>query len=235
MPDRPETDAPEDAPQDVPRGAQLSRTDRSRLRRSHARGSFDRDVVNAILDAQPMCSVGYVIDGRPYVTPTLQWREGDRVYWHGSSASRALRASREAEVCLTVAILDGYVMARSGFHHSVNSRSVMLFGRAQLVPDAEKEPRLCAFVDRLWPGRAAMLRPNTETERKATTLLSMPIAEGSAKVRSGPPVDEPEDYALPLWAGVIEVQTRATGLTPDPRNAPGLTPPDHLRHFRPVG
>lgn len=210
----------------------LDITDRTRLRRSHERGHFDRDTIDAILDAQPMCSVGYVIDGKPYVTPTLQWREGDHVYWHGSSASRAIRASKGAEVCLTVSILDGFVMARSGMHHSVNSRSVMLFGRAFVVPDAEKEARLSAFIDGLWPGRAAHLRPNTAQELKATTVLGMKIEEGSAKVRSGDPKDDEEDYALPIWAGVIPVETRVGALQPDPRNLDGVQPPDHLTGFR---
>ena len=210
----------------------LEITDRSRLRRAHERGHYDRTTVNAILDAQPMCSVGYVIDGKPYVTPSLQWREGDHVYWHGSSASRALRASKAAEVCLTVSILDGFVMARSGFHHSVNSRSVMLFGTAFVVPEAEKEARLSAFIDGLWPGRAAHLRPNSAQELKATTVLGLKIGEGAAKVRSGGPVDDEEDYALPIWAGVIPVETRVGPLEPDPRNLAGVAPPEHLTGFR---
>lgn len=210
----------------------LSVTDRSRLRRSHQRGAFDRPTVDAILDAQPMCSVGYVIDGKPYVTPTLQWREGDHVYWHGSSASRALRKSKGQEVCLTVSILDGFVMARSGFHHSVNSRSVMLFGQAELVPDSEKEARLDAFIEGLWPGRTAILRPNTAQELKATMLLRMRIEEGSAKVRTGQPVDDDEDYDLPIWAGVIPVTTSVGGVEDDPRNLDGVTAPDHISGFR---
>lgn len=206
-------------------------TDRSRLRRSHQRGHFDRKTVDAILDAQPLCSVGYVIDGKPYVTPTLQWREGDHVYWHGSAASRAIRQSRGAEVCLSLSILDGFVMARSGMHHSVNSRSVTLFGRAELVPDADKEARLSAFIDGLWPGRAAMLRPNSAQELKATTVLSLKIAEGSAKIRTGGPLDDEEDYALPIWAGVIPVASQTGALIPDPRNLPGVAAPDHLTGF----
>lgn len=121
------------------KGSCPSGTERSRLRRSYERGAFDRATIYAILDEQPMCSVGNVIDEKPYVTPTLQWRAGDHVYWHGSSASRALRASKGAEVCLTVPILDGYVLARSGFHHIVNARSVMLFATAEMVPDDEEE------------------------------------------------------------------------------------------------
>lgn len=210
----------------------LAATDRTRLRRSHQRGHFDRATIDAILDAQPMCSVGYVIDGAPYVTPTFQWREGDTVYWHGSSASRALRASTGVQVCLTVSILDGFVMARSGFHHSVNSRSVMLFGRAEKVADADKEARLCAFVDGLWPGRAAMLRANTAQELKATTILGMKITEGSAKVRTGGPIDDEEDYALPIWAGVIPVTMQTLPAQDDPRNLPGVLAPDHITGFK---
>ncbi|WP_102226831.1 pyridoxamine 5'-phosphate oxidase family protein [Acidimangrovimonas sediminis] len=211
----------------------LLSTDRSRLRRSHERGHFDRATVDAILDAQPMCSVGYVIDGRPFVTPTLQWREGDHVYWHGSSASRALRNSRDAEVCLNVAILDGFVMARSGMHHSVNSRSVTLYGTAFKVEDpAEKLERLTRFVNGLFPGRYEGLRPDHAQDLKATTVLGMQIREGSAKVRTGPPGDEEADYALPIWAGVIPVRTEVGEPVPDPRNLPGVEMPDHVRNFR---
>lgn len=210
----------------------LQKTDRTRLRRAHQRGFFDRETAYAIMDAQPMCSVGYIIDGKPYVTPTLQWREGDHVYWHGSSASRAIKKSKGCEVCLTVSILDGFVMARSGFHHSVNSRSVMLFGEAHLVPDDQKEARLTAMIDGLWPGRAQALRPNSEQELKATSILSMRIDEGSSKIRTGGPVDDDEDYALPIWAGVIPVRQVVGKLEPDPRNLDGVEPPAHLSEFR---
>lgn len=210
----------------------LEMTPRTRLRRSHERGHFDRATIDSILDVQPMCSVGYVIDGLPYVTPTFQWREGNHVYWHGSSASRAIRASKGAEVCLTVSTLDGFVMARSGMHHSANTRSVMLFGTAFVVPDEDKEARLSAFIDGLWPGRAAQLRPNTVQELKATTVLGMEITEGSAKIRTGMPVDDDEDYALPIWAGVIPLETRVGPLQPDPQNLPGVEPPAHLTDYR---
>lgn len=210
----------------------LQKTDRSRLRRLHERGHFDRDTVNAILDAQPMCSVGYIIDGKPYVTPTLQWREGNTVYWHGSSASRALRNSRAAEVSISVAILDGFVMARSGMHHSLNTRSVTLFGTARQVPDEAKEEKLCNFVDHLFPGRSEILRPNTAQERKATMILALDIEEGSAKIRTGPPGDDEEDYALPIWAGVIPVTTTIGAPIDDPRNLAGVTPPDHVTAFK---
>ncbi len=217
----------------LPMTDSLPITERSRLRRSHPRGHFDRATINAILDAQPLCSVGYVMEGKPYVTPTLQWREGDHVYWHGSSASRALRAGCDAEVCLSVSILDGFVLARSGFHHSVNSRSVTLFGTAFRVEDAEEKlTRLTRFVDGLFPGRYAGLRPDRTQDLKATTVLGLKIAEGSAKIRTGGPNDEPEDYTLPIWAGVIPVRMQIGSPVPDPRNLDEVEMPGHVRDFR---
>ena len=208
-------------------------SDRVRLRRRPDRGGYDAAAIHPILDAMPLCSVGYVFDGQPYVTPTLQWREGGHVFWHGSSASRMLRAVEEAEVCLTVAILDGFVLARSGFHHSINYRSAMLLGTARRVSDpAEKEARLRNFVDGLTPGRWDMLRPATGQEMKATTVMTMPIDEASSKIRTGPPGDDEEDYALPIWAGVIPVRTEILPPEPDPRNIEGVEPPDHAVNFR---
>ena len=210
----------------------LEITERSRLRRSHNRGHFDRETINSILDAEPLCNVGYIIDEKPYVTPTLQWREGNHVYWHGSSASRALRNSIDTEVCLTVSILDGYVLARSGFHHSVNSRSVMLFGKAFKVEDPdEKLQKLTNFVDGLFPGRYETLRPDHSQDLKATTLLGMKINEGSAKVRTGGPIDDEEDYALPIWAGHIPIHTHVGEPIPDPRNLPNIEMPKHVKDF----
>jgi hypothetical protein len=208
-------------------------SDRVRLRRRHERGGYDATTLYPILDAMPMCSVGYVFDGHPYVTPTLQWREGGDVYWHGSSASRMLQTVDTAEVCLTVAILDGFVMARSGFHHSTNYRSVMLLGTARKVSDPdEKEARLKTFVDGNFPGRWDILRPPLAQEMKGTTVLTMPIREASSKVRTGPPKDDDEDYALPIWAGVIPVRMEVLDPVPDPRNLEGVEPPDHILNFR---
>lgn len=207
-------------------------TDRVRLRRLHERGSYDAASIHAILDAMPLCTVGYVIDGHPHVTPTLQWREGDHIYWHGSSASRMLRASNEAKVSLSVSILDGFVMARSGLHHSINYRSVAMFGTARKVTGPEqKELRIKNFVEGLFPGRWDILRPATSQEIKATTVLTMPIDEASAKVRTGPPSDDEEDYALPIWAGVIPVRTQMLAPEPDARNLAGVEPPDHITDF----
>lgn len=205
-------------------------TTKTQVRRMPTRGHYDRQTVHAILDAGAIAHVGYVIDGQPYVTPTAYWRRGDRVYWHGSSASRMLRTIDAGSlVCLTVAHIDGFVLARSAFHHSVNYRSVMAFGTAhKLTDEAEVVEALRDFTERLYPGRWDALRPVTPQELKATTVLAMDLTECVAKVREGMPIDDDEDYALPIWAGVLPVQTRVLAPESDPRNLPGLTPPDYL-------
>ena len=208
-------------------------TERTRVKRMNKRARYDAETVHAILDAMPICNVGYVFDGSPYVTPTLQWREGDRLYWHGSSASRMLEACEETAVCVTVSIIDGFVMARSAFNHSCNYRSVMVFGTARKVTDAaEKEMRLKNFTEGQWPGRWDMLRPMTQKELKATTVLSLSLDEASAKVRTGPAGDDEEDYALPIWAGVIPVRQQVLAPVDDPRLLPGLVPPGHITNYR---
>jgi uncharacterized protein len=208
-------------------------TPRTRVRRMHERGRYDRETVYAILDSALLCHVGYVIDGLPYVTPTLFWREGERLYWHGSSASRMLRRQSEGiPVCVTVSLVDGLVLARSGFHHSLNYRAVMAFGNAELVVDDEaKAAGLNAFVERLYPGRSTEIRPILPQELKATTLMSMVINEVSAKVRSGGPVDDEADYALDCWAGVIPLEMRIGAAIPDPRLKPGVQPLEGLGHL----
>ena len=211
----------------------LKKTDRSRPRRMHERGRFDRETANAILDAMPMCHVGYLIDGQPIVMPTFQWREGDHVYWHASSAGRGVRNAEDNQVCLTVTILDGLVLARSGMHHSANYRSIMLFGTPSRVTDRDvKEAKLKNFVDGLFPGRWDTLRPINEQEAKATTILSLPIDEGSSKIRMGGAVDDEEDYELPIWAGVIPVSYSIGEVIPDERNLPGVDMPDHVKSLK---
>jgi len=206
---------------------------RVRVKRLHERGHYDAETIHGILDAMPICSVGYVFNGQPYVTPTLQWREGDHMYWHGSSASRMLEAVDEADVCVTVTLIDGFVMARSAFHHSANYRSVMALGRAHKVKDRdEKEARLKTFVDTLFPGRWDMLRPMNAQEFKATTVLSLPLSEASAKIRTGGPKDDDEDYALPIWAGVVPVSMHIGAPINDPLNLAGVLPPDHVKALR---
>ena len=207
-------------------------SERTRGKRMHERVAYDPEALYAVLDAIPLAHIGYVLDGAPVVTPTLHWREGDHVYWHGSAASRLLRKSEGAQVCLTVSSLDGFVMARSGMHHSANYRSAMVFGTAFKIEDpAQKEAKLKTFVDGLFPGRWDILREMTNQELKATTILGMKIDEASAKVRTGAPGDDEEDYALPIWAGVIPVQTQILPAVPDPRNLPGVLPPDHITNF----
>ncbi len=208
-------------------------TARTRVRRRHDRGRYDRETVYAILDAALLCHVGYVIDGLPYVTPTLFWREGDALYWHGSSASRMLRQqSAGIPVCVTVSHVDGLVLARSGFHHSLNYRAVMAFGNAAVVADDEvKTAALNAFVDRLYPGRNERIRPILPQELKGTTLMSMVIDEVSAKVRAGGPIDDEGDYTLDCWAGVIPVETRVGAAVPDERLKAGVPLLDGLGHL----
>lgn len=191
----------------IPAEADYPTTERSRVRRLHQRGSHARADVHAILDAAPLCHVGYVIDGAPYVTPTLHWREGDRVYWHGSAASRFLRQVDGQTVCLTCSLMDGYVLARSAFNHSVNYRSAMVFGTAHTVEgDHEKTEALRRFTDGLFPGRWETLRPMTAQELKATSVLWMDVEEATAKVRAAPPGD-PEDAGVRVWAGVLPMRT----------------------------
>jgi len=189
---------------------------RTRVKRIHDRAAYDRETLHAVLDAGMLCHVGYMFDGYPVVTPTLYWREGDAIYWHGSSASRALRASEDLEVCLTVTHLDGLVLARSAFHHSANYRSAMIFGTARLVTgDAEKLARLEAMMDGLYPGRWNALRPVSPQELKATRILWMPLDEASVKIRTGGPVDDEEDMGDDVWAGVVPFRIGFDAAVPD--------------------
>jgi nitroimidazol reductase NimA-like FMN-containing flavoprotein (pyridoxamine 5'-phosphate oxidase superfamily) len=209
-------------------------TERNRVKRVHERGSYDRDAVYAVLDSGFFCHVAYAIDGQPFCTPTIHWREGDVLYWHGSSASRMLRHLREGTpACVTVSHLDGLVLARSAFHHSVNFRSAMCFGVARMVEDAaEKARALAAIVDRLYPGRNARLRPIQPQEIKATMVIAMRIDEASAKVRAAGAKDDEEDYALPIWAGVIPVRTVVGEVEPCSRLAPEVARPEELTPYR---
>jgi nitroimidazol reductase NimA-like FMN-containing flavoprotein (pyridoxamine 5'-phosphate oxidase superfamily) len=183
----------------------MMKTQRTKLRRLPKRGAHDRPTIHAILDEALISHIGFVHDGRPAVIPTLHARLGDDVLIHGSAASRMLRTlAQGVDLCLTATLIDGLVLARSAFHHSVNYRSVVLYGQARLLTDPdEKEQALEAFTERLLPGRWGDVRWPTRKELKATTVLTLPIAEGSAKVRSGPPIDDEPDYALDVWAGVV--------------------------------
>jgi uncharacterized protein len=211
-----------------------SPTGRSRVRLMRHRGSYDRKTIYKILDAALMCNIGYVIDGQPYVTPTAFWREHNHIYWHGSSASRALNAqSSGMPVCLTVALVDGLVMARSSFFSSVNYRAVMAFGNARLVEGLEaKRKAMEIYVNRFCPARTAASRAPTDKELEMTKVLVMEIEEASAKVRSGPPVEHEEDYGFPIWAGTVDFKTVIDGITPDPRNLAGVTELPGLAHYK---
>ncbi len=206
----------------------------NRVKRLHERGSYDHAQIHALLDASMLCHVAYVIDGQPYCTPTLFWREGTRLYWHGSSASRMLRNLSEGEpVCLTVSHLDSLVLARCGFNHSVDYRSVMAFGHARLIGDpAEKARALVAMVDRFYPGRTATLRQSTEQEIKATRVIGMEIEQASAKIRTKGIGDEEEDYALPIYAERIPVHTVLGAPEPCARFMPGVERPEALAGYR---
>ena len=209
-------------------------TERSRVKRLHQRAKYDRESVFAILDAALLCHVGYVIEGQPYVTATAFWREGDTLYWHGSAASRMLRTVETGVlVCFTAALLDGLVLARSGFHSSMNYRSVTAFGTAHALKDeTAKDKALLAFSEKLHPGRWDEIRPSTSQELKGTTVVAMEIEEAVAKARSGPPNDDEEDYAMDVWAGVIPVRTVIGAPEDDPRLKPGIASPDYLKRIR---
>src|SRR5256885_14104710 len=198
---------------------QLSETQRTTLKRLPKRGSHERDVINQILDEGFICHIGFAIDGQPFVIPTGYARAGDKLLIHGSQASRMLRALKEGiDACVTVMLIDGLVLARSAFHHSMNYRSVVIFGRAELVEDREEKlAALFALSEHMIPGRWKDVREPSEEELQQTTVLSLPIEEGSAKIRTGPPLDDEEDYALPVWAGVIPLKVFAETPISDPR------------------
>ena len=195
---------------------------RTRVRRLPERARYDRATIDAILDEALVAHVAYLVDGAPVVTPTLHWRDGDRLYLHGSGAGRMVRALvAGGPACIAVTLLDGLVLARSGFHHSANYRSVMVFGTATAVTDPEERRRaLDRFIDARFAGRAAGLRPATATELKATAVLWLPLDEASAKVRTGPPTDDPGDLAWPAWAGVLPLGLEAG----TPERAPDVDP-----------
>jgi nitroimidazol reductase NimA-like FMN-containing flavoprotein (pyridoxamine 5'-phosphate oxidase superfamily) len=207
-------------------------SERVRVRRVPDRGHYDRETIDAILDAGLVAHVGFVADGQPYVIPTSHWRDGDRVYWHGSTASRMLRELRSgAPVCLTVTHFDGLVLARSAFHHSMNYRSAMLLGTATVVEGPAKLRALEMFMERFAPGRWAELRPPTAKELKATLVMSMPIDEASAKVRAAGVKDDPGDEAWPTWAGVVPARLVFGTPEPDSHLPGGIPIPENVRRL----
>lgn len=210
------------------------KTKRTTLKRLPARGVYDRELVYQILDEGFICHVGFAFEGRPFVIPTGYARANDKLYIHGSQASRMLRTLKHGlDVCVTVTLLDGLVLARSAFHHSMNYRSVVVFGHAVQVDDSEKLAALLAFSEHVIAGRWADVRQPTEQELKATTVLALPLDEVSAKVRTGPPLDDEEDYELPVWAGVIPLGLVVQSAPiPDPRLKPGIEAPRYAIDYK---
>jgi len=206
-------------------------TNRTQVRRLPKRGVYDKATVHAILDEGRICHVGFVMDGQPFVIPTGYVRKGDQVYIHGSAASRMVRESAAGiPVCVTVTLLDGFVLARSAFHHSMNYRSVVILGRARLVTDPdEKMEALRCFTNHIVAGRWEEVRQPTPVEMKATSVLALALEEVSAKVRTGGPIDDEEDYALRVWAGVVPVRLEAGEPIPDERVVADVAPVDKGR------
>lgn len=210
-----------------------TKTMRTTVKRLPKRGNYDRETIYAILDEAFICHVGFVVYGQPYVIPTGFGRVGNDLYIHGSSASRMLREmSKGVDVCVTVTLIDGLVIARSAFHHSVNYRSVVVLGKAELVTDAdEKHKSLEAITEHIVPGRWADCRWPNELELKATSVLKLSIDEASAKIRVGPPIDDDEDYSLPHWAGVLPLKLTHDEPQNDAKLSQGIDPPTYITNY----
>jgi hypothetical protein len=208
-------------------------TERTQVRRLPARGAYDSETVFKILDEGVVCHVGFVVDGQPYVIPTGYARAGDTLYVHGAPASRMLRTlAGGVNVCVTVTLVDGLVLARSAFHHSMNYRSVVILGHAKVLEGREEKLRaLEVLTEHVIHGRWKDVRHPSESELKATVVLALPLAEVSAKVRTGPPKDDEEDYQLPIWAGVLPLPMTPGVPEADPRLVPGIEVPAYVRNY----
>ena len=209
-------------------------TRRTQLSRHPERGSHEREAVYAILDEALICHIGFVADGQPYVLPTTHARIDDQLYVHGSVASRMLKTLRTATpICVTVTLIDGLVLARSAFHHSMNYRSAVILGTATQVADPEHKRRAFdALIEHVVPGRSAQVRAASDQELKATLVLSLAITEASAKTRVGPPIDSQADYALPCWAGVLPLAVQAQPPVADARLLPGVPLPKEVAAYQ---
>jgi len=208
-------------------------TTRTRVVREAERGVYDRETVYRILDEGFLCHVGFAVDGQPFVIPTSYGRKDASLYIHGSAASRMLRQMKEGvAVCVTVTLLDGLVIARSVFNHSMNYRSVVILGKATLVDDPEEKlTALRTLSEHIIPGRWDDVRQPNERELKATSVLRLPIEEYSAKIRTGPPIDDAEDYSFPTWAGVMPLETKAGEVIDDPRLDASRAVPQYLKNY----
>ena len=204
---------------------------RTRIRRIAERADYSPDTVRAILDAAHLCHIGFTDDqGSAHVIPTAYWREGDHLYVHGSNGSRLLKALAAREACVSVTLLDGLVLARSAFNHSMNYRSVVIYGQFEAIPAAQKAAALDHFMAHLAPGREREARPGNANELAATTVLRLSLAEAAAKVRTGPPEDDAEDMELPVWAGVLPYHHGRAA--PQPDAACKVAPPDYVKDWQ---
>ena len=210
------------------------KTAKTKVTRAPQRGHYDFETIARILDEGLVCQVGFVVEGRPFVIPTAYGRVADKVYIHGASASRMLKSLITGmDVCLTVTLLDGLVLARSAYHHSMNYRSVVLFGQAQQVTDAdEKMEALRAFTEHVMEGRWKAVRSPNSEELAATCVLALPIVEASAKIRTGPPIDAEADYSLPVWAGELPLRISASAPVADPKLAADIAVPDNVLQYQ---
>ena len=206
---------------------------RTTVKRLAKRANYDRETINAIIDEALICHVGFVVDGSPVVIPTIHTRIGETLYFHGSAASRMLRTLRDGvDVCVTVTILDGLVMARSAFHHSMNYRSVVVMGKGREVVEREERLQVLeALVEHVCAGRVRDARPPNEAELRQTLVIAIPLAEASAKIRSGPAADEEEDYALPIWAGIIPLALTPFAPVDDERLVAGVSTPEYATRY----
>ncbi|MEM6448989.1 MAG: pyridoxamine 5'-phosphate oxidase family protein [Cyanobacteria bacterium P01_D01_bin.105] len=210
------------------------KTDKTQVKRAPKRGRYDFETVASILDAGLVCHVGFVINHQPVVIPTAYGRLDDKVYIHGAGASRLMQSLKTGiDVCLNVTLLDGLVLARSAYHHSMNYRSVVLFGKAEQVNEPnEKRLALRAFTEHVMKGRWDEVRPPNPAELASTVVLALPITEASAKIRTGPPIDDPADYDLPVWAGVLPLRKQAGSPIADPKLPVGVAVPDNIRTYQ---
>ncbi|MBX3011630.1 MAG: pyridoxamine 5'-phosphate oxidase family protein [Caldilineaceae bacterium] len=212
--------------------SEFPRTDQNRIRRMPSRGAYDKATIYPIIDEALLCHVGLLRNGEPVVIPTLHARRGDEILLHGATTSQLIQyAAAGHPLCLTMTLIDGLVLARSVFHHSVNYRSAVLFGRGQRLPEAEKGEALTHFTEKLLPGRWDDARQPTPSEMKATAIVAVQIDSASAKVRTGPPNDDEEDYALPIWAGVLPIHQQFGALEADPKLTAGIPVPGYLQPY----
>ncbi len=213
---------------------EIKPTERTKLKRRSNRGSFDRETINSILDEGFICHVGFVSDGQPFVIPTAYGRSGNSIYLHGAAVSRMMRElSKGIDVCVTVTLVDGLVMARSAFHHSMNYRSVVIFGKAIIIEnETEKNEALFAFTEHLVAGRWDDVRPPDANELKGTTVLRLDLNEASAKIRTGEPIDDAEDMNLNVWAGVIPLTITSGEPVNDALLADGIEVPEYAKNYQ---